>query len=124
MEEVRAAAGYDMLQWDTFQMVTRRLARELVEEYPDRTWANVPANKQEDVRNWVNAHLASKDIPAATDGVIRWRMAICVRDFVRSSKKAASSSAADVADVADAAAASASIRIYDPVRNTWTDRSL
>ena len=64
------------------QLFTRFKAKEIVEDYPNTTWANIPADKQTKSKNQVNELLVQEGIPEVDDYVYTWRMSQAFKDAI------------------------------------------
>jgi hypothetical protein len=65
------------------QRCTRKEAEELFRTHPNRVWVKYTTDEQDEVKKNINKKLAEDGIPEAGSKVIRWRMAICLRDVIR-----------------------------------------
>ena len=58
-----------------------------MKEYPNCTWASLPANVKHAAGDRVNAGLINEGISSVGEDILRWRMANTIRDLKRVSNK-------------------------------------
>ncbi|CAI6338091.1 unnamed protein product [Periconia digitata] len=80
--------------------------RNILEDQPGKTWPLIAADEQHKVHHRINVALQREGIPAASEHLIQWRMAMAMRSQYRQSALSQSLPSTNSAS-----------RPYDPVRD-------
>ncbi|KAF1993242.1 hypothetical protein P154DRAFT_540579 [Amniculicola lignicola CBS 123094] len=99
--------------------ITREEAEDLLQRYPNCTWASLTYKEKGEAQNRITSRLAADKIAAVGRDILRWRMA----NVICNCKTTAAGAAARTAPGSAAAPSSAengeeqTTRAYDPVRD-------
>lgn len=85
-EDAQRAAGYSLIEWQRFLILTRQEARACVEADPTLQWTYYTATQRHKVTENVMAALKVDGCGQITEDIIHWRMAKVIRDTVRARK--------------------------------------